>query len=111
MDFAIAFVLLAVAVVLVVIGPLRRPQAEVETDDARRRVLEVSKEAKYREIRDAELDREMGKLSQDDWLIVDRELRAQAIAILRELDELGEEEPAASPDDPAASPDDPARLT
>ena len=97
MDFAIAFVLLAVAVALVVIGPLRRPQEEVEADEARRRVLEASKEAKYREIRDAELDREMGKLSEEDWRLVDGELRAQAIAILRELDELGDDEPAAGP--------------
>ena len=29
--------------------------------------LEARKEAKYREIRDAELDREQGKLSQEDW--------------------------------------------
>ena len=93
MDFAIAFVLLAVAVALVVSGPLRRPELEVEADDTRRRVLEASKEAKYREIRDAELDREMGKLSEEDWRVVDRELRAQAIAILRELDALGEDEP------------------
>ncbi|HEX8645807.1 MAG TPA: hypothetical protein VF715_02825 [Thermoleophilaceae bacterium] len=102
MDFAIAFVLLAVAVALVVMGPLRRPQEEAETDDARRRVLEDSKEAKYREIRDAELDREMGKLSAEDWRLVDRELRAQAIAILRELDELEEAEPPAAPDTPAS---------
>ena len=87
MEFAIAFVVLAVAVALVVLGPLRHPAAEVEADDARRRVLEASKEAKYREIRDAELDREMGKLSDEDWRAVDRDLRAQAIEILRELDD------------------------
>ena len=92
MDFAIAFAVLAVVVAFVVLGPLRRPP-EAEADDARRRVLEESKEAKYREIRDAELDREMGKLSDEDWRVVDRELRAQAIEILRELDELGEPDP------------------
>ena len=97
MDFAIAFVLLAVAVAFVVVGPFRWPQEEVDGDEARRRVLEATKEAKYREIRDAELDREMGKLSQDDWRTVDRELRAQAIEILRELDEL-----EAETDEPAA---------
>ena len=91
MDFAIAFAVLAAVVAFVVLGPLRRPP-EAETDDARRRVLEESKEAKYREIRDAELDRDMGKLAEDDWRVVDRELRAQAIEILRELDELGEPE-------------------
>jgi hypothetical protein len=90
-EFAIAFAVLAVAVAFVVLGPLRRPEAEA--DDARRQVLEESKEAKYREIRDAELDREMGKLSEEDWRVVDRDLRAQAIEILRELDEF-EGEPA-----------------
>jgi cytochrome c-type biogenesis protein CcmH/NrfG len=86
-DFAIAFAVLAVAVAFVVLGPLRRPP-EAETDDAKRRVLEESKEAKYREIRDAELDREMGKLSREDWRSVDRDLRGEAIEILRELDRL-----------------------
>ena len=92
MDFALAFVVLAIAVALVVTRPLRRP-AVVEADDVRRAALEAAKAAKYREIRDAELDREMGKLSEDDWRAVDRELRGQAIAILNELDEL---------DDPAS---------
>jgi hypothetical protein len=91
-DFAIAFAVLAVAVAFVVLGPLRRPP-EAESEDARRRILEESKEAKYREIRDAELDREMGKLADEDWRVVDRELRAQAIEILRELDELEPERP------------------
>jgi cytochrome c-type biogenesis protein CcmH/NrfG len=86
-EFAIAFAVLAVAVAFVVVGPLRRPP-EAESDEARRRVLEESKEAKYREIRDAELDREMGKLSEADHRAVDRELREEAIAILRELDSL-----------------------
>ena len=61
--------------------------------------LEAAKEAKYREIRDAELDREMGKLSREDWRTVDRDLRGEAIEILRELDRLegrgrGQEGPA-----------------
>ena len=50
--------------------------------------LQAAKEAKYREIRDAELDREMGKLSQEDWRSVDRDLRGEAIEILRQLDRL-----------------------
>jgi hypothetical protein len=92
-DFAIAFAVLAAVVAFVVLVPLRRPP-EAETDEARRRVLEESKEAKYREIRDAELDREMGKLADEDWRAVDRELRAQAMEILRQLDELGDEDRA-----------------
>jgi hypothetical protein len=86
-DFALAFIVLAVAVALVVAGPLRRPAA-AQGEDEGRAALEAAKEAKYREIRDAELDREMGKLSDADWRAVDRELRAQAIEILRQLDDL-----------------------
>ena len=96
MDFAIAFVLLAVAVALVVLGPLRRPDQEAETDEAQRRVLEASKEAKYREIRDAELDFQMGKTSEEDFRATDRELRAQAIVILEQLDEVGGGPPQAT---------------
>jgi hypothetical protein len=58
------------------------------TEDPRRAELEARKEAKYREIRDAELDREQGKLSHEDWARADAELRREAIEILRELDEL-----------------------
>jgi membrane protein implicated in regulation of membrane protease activity len=87
LEFALAFAVLAVVVALVVARPLRSPD-EVETEDQRRAALEAAKEGKYREIRDAELDREMGKLSGEDWRAVDRDLRAQAIAILHELDEL-----------------------
>ena len=47
------------------------------------------KDAKYREIRDAELDYRTGKLSEEDWRALDRELRAEAIDMLRRLDELG----------------------
>jgi hypothetical protein len=92
-DFALALVVLAIAVGLFVAVPLRRP-AGAEPDDTRRSALEAAKEAKYREIRDAELDREMGKLSHEDWRAIDRELRAQAIEILRRLDELGPDEDA-----------------
>ena len=56
---------------------------------ARRDDLEAAKEAKYREIRDAELDYRTGKLSEDDWRALDRELRAEAMELLRRLDELG----------------------
>ena len=49
--------------------------------------LEARKEAKYRQIRDAELDREQGKLSQADWTRLDAELRRDAIEILKGLDE------------------------
>ena len=72
---------------LAVVGPLRRPE-EGAAPDHRRAELEAAKEAKYREIRDAELDFRMGKVSRRDHGITDRELRAQAVAILERLDEL-----------------------
>ncbi|MBV8948766.1 MAG: hypothetical protein JOZ95_25315 [Solirubrobacterales bacterium] len=48
--------------------------------------LEAAREAKYRELRDAELDHSTGKLSDDDYEEIDRSLRAEAIEILRALD-------------------------
>jgi hypothetical protein len=89
-EYALAFLLLALLAALVVAGPLRREAAVERRDEVRRAELEAAKEAKYREIRDAELDHQMGKLTREDWRAVDRELRGEAIAILRELDELGE---------------------
>ena len=85
----LVIVLLGV-VVWLVSGPLRAGAAATEeADTARREDLEAAKEAKYREIRDAELDRRTGKLSEADWRVVDRELRAEAMELLRRLDELG----------------------
>lgn len=86
MEFAVAFVVLVCLVALVVIAPLRRPAEREALERDRAAELEAAKEAKYREIRDAELDYRMGKLSEEDWKRTDRELRAQAIEILRELD-------------------------
>ena len=85
----IVIVLLGV-VVWLVSGPLRSGAAAAdEAEGARRDDLEAAKEAKYREIRDAELDYRTGKLSQEDWRALDRELRAEAMDLLRRLDELG----------------------
>jgi hypothetical protein len=83
----IVVVLLAL-VVLVVSAPLRRgaTAAEDERGTARLADLEAAKEAKYREIRDAELDYRTGKLSEADWRSVDRELRAEAMELLRAID-------------------------
>jgi len=88
-EVVLAAVVLACLVALVVLRPLVEsgPGREV-VEDARRAELEAAKEAKYREIRDAELDRGMGKLSAEDHRTTDRELREEAIEILRELDAL-----------------------
>ena len=86
MEYALALIVLAALVAAVVAMPFRRPGSAEARDDARRAELEAAKEAKYREIRDAELDHRMGKLSESDWRAVDRELRGEAIEILRQLD-------------------------
>jgi hypothetical protein len=87
-EYALALVLLAVLVGVVLSLPLRRGAEEGRRDETRLAELNAAKEAKYREIRDAELDHGMGKLSREDWRAVDRDLRAEAIEILRELDRL-----------------------
>jgi hypothetical protein len=87
-EYAIALLLLAVVVGVVLSLPLRRRGEEERQEETLRAELEAAKEAKYREIRDAELDHKMGKLSRDDWRSVDRDLRTEAIEILRELDRL-----------------------
>jgi hypothetical protein len=78
-------------VVLLVSTPLRRgATGRMEAEDELRRAdLELARDAKYREIRDAELDYRTGKLSDADWKRLDRELRAEAIDILKRLDEVG----------------------
>jgi flagellar biosynthesis/type III secretory pathway M-ring protein FliF/YscJ len=87
-EYALAIVVFGLGVAFLVTRPLLRPAERAAPDEARRETLEAAKEAKYREIRDAELDHRMGKLSDDDYRATDRELRSQAIEILRELDEL-----------------------
>jgi hypothetical protein len=87
-GYALALLVIAVIVAAVLLAPLRRRGEEERREEARLAELQAAKEAKYREIRDAELDREMGKLSREDWRSVDRDLRGEAIEILRELDRL-----------------------
>ncbi|MGI8632993.1 MAG: hypothetical protein ACR2NA_10675 [Solirubrobacterales bacterium] len=87
----VAAIVVLVAAAAFVAWPLMRP-ATAETiqtvSDPRIAALEARKESKYREIRDAELDMAQGKVSEADHRRVDRELRAEAVAILKELEEL-----------------------
>ena len=101
MEIVLALVIVAV-VAWFVTAPLRRTPSEVEAaaadlEDPVVAELEARKEAKYREIRDAELDREQGKLSQEDWKRQDAELRGDAIAILKELDQVRGDAPRVRP--------------
>jgi hypothetical protein len=56
--------------------------------------LEAARDAKYREILDAELDRRTGKLSEEDYEAVDRSLRGEAVEILDALDDARERLPS-----------------
>ena len=87
MDLLVVLVVLAL-IVLLVSAPLRHRGALEAEESAEHAELEAAREAKYREIRDAELDYRTGKLSEADWRGLDRGLRAEAVEILRRLDEL-----------------------
>jgi hypothetical protein len=93
--------LLATLVVWFLLSPLSAAtSAQADEHELTRRAdLEAAREAKYREIREAELDRRTGKLDEGDWRVIDRQLRAEAVAILRELDELGSGPTRPQPDD------------
>ena len=88
MEYGLALIALAALIAVVVAVPLRRGDHQERQDATRIEELRAAKEAKYREIRDAELDHRMGKVSREDWRAVDRDLRGEAIEILRELDKL-----------------------
>jgi hypothetical protein len=79
-------VVLLVAVVLIVSAPLRAARRPTDPQAAERDQLEVAREAKYREIRDAELDYRTGKLSREDYEAVDGALRAEALEILNRIE-------------------------
>ncbi|HEX5712840.1 MAG TPA: cytochrome c-type biogenesis CcmF C-terminal domain-containing protein [Solirubrobacterales bacterium] len=69
----------------------RRRGALVRTE------ADALKEAKYREIRDAELDHAAGKLSDEDFALLDAELRREAVEILDRVGNGGSANGAAKP--------------
>jgi hypothetical protein len=87
--------LLFALVAAFVLAPLRRRQggSGSEGEDPRVAELESRKEAKYREIRDTELDHAAGKLSEEDFRRQDAELRREAVEILKQLDDARSEDP------------------
>jgi hypothetical protein len=88
----VALIMLVVAgAVLLVTGPLRESaRADDGELEAQLAELEAAKETKYRQIRDAKLDYDTGKLSDGDWRSLDRTLRAEAVEILKRLDGVNE---------------------
>jgi len=70
--------LIAFAGALIALWPTRGRRRGVPV----RTEADALKEAKYREIRDAELDHAAGKLSDEDFAVLDAELRREAVEIL-----------------------------
>ncbi|MGI8863407.1 MAG: hypothetical protein ACR2JH_03250 [Solirubrobacteraceae bacterium] len=115
MEFLILLAIIF-AVAFIVTGPLRRARAEagvgpqlpgsrhdggpsgdepapgsLKGDFERASALaelEAAREAKYREIRDTQLDFDTGKLSPEDFEALDAGLRSEALQILEQIDEL-----------------------
>ena len=95
----LTLVLLA-AVIVVISGPLRATRTlkgmpsgaqagkPLESETPQRAELQAAREAKYREIRDTELDYRTGKLSREDFDAVNGALRAEAVEILDRLEAL-----------------------
>jgi hypothetical protein len=88
MELLLALVALFSLVGLFVSAPLGKAGAAAALVEDRHAELEAAKEAKYREIRDARLDFKMGKVSPADHEATERELQAQAMEIVRELESL-----------------------
>jgi hypothetical protein len=88
-SFALVLAILFV-VVLFLSAPLRVARAAGGGARSELADLEAAREAKYREIRDAELDHSTGKLSDADYEALDSTLRAEAIEILHSIDTISE---------------------
>lgn len=111
MEIVFGIVLFA-CVAAFVLYPLFRSGAGSAGEDPELADLEARREAKYREIRDAQLDFAAGKLSQEDFDRQDAELRREAVEILRRLDEVkagqtpADAAPGPTPDSPRRTPAD-----
>jgi hypothetical protein len=84
-EFLLLLVLIAGAAALIT-APLRARSFPPEAEAADVAALEAAKVSKLAEIRDAELDFRMGKLSARDHRTLDRQLRAEAADLLHRLD-------------------------
>lgn len=72
-----------------VTAPLRGYQRALG-EDAEVVALQAARDAKLRELRDVELDFATGKLTREDYELLDSGLRAEAAQLLRRLDEPSE---------------------
>ena len=85
MNVAVALLtlLLLAVVILVISAPLRRRARRDRSEPEERSELEAARLAKYREIRDTELDYRTGKLSRQDYEPLVATLRAQGVKLRR----------------------------
>jgi hypothetical protein len=83
----LAILVVLTTAVLVVSWPLRRLGTHANGDwTGELDELRAARDAKYRELRDAELDHRTGKLSDKDFATLDSALRGEVVQILRTLD-------------------------
>jgi F0F1-type ATP synthase membrane subunit b/b' len=86
---AILMVVLLGIVLTIVLSPLNAiPRRRSRRCSDEHADLQARRESKYQEIRDADLDYKMGKLTQEDHEAIDGELRAEALQILDRIEEL-----------------------
>jgi type II secretory pathway pseudopilin PulG len=88
MELLLAIVVVAI-VAAYVAGPLRRRPdrgSEDRREDPLLADLQARKQAKYREIRDTELDHAQGKLDEREFRRQEAELKREAIEILKLID-------------------------
>jgi hypothetical protein len=107
MAALLTLVLLAAAIAVIAAPLLSRHRAVAAEpgDGAERAELQSAREAKYREIADAEFDYRTGKLSREDHEAVDAALRAEALRILdalQALEAIDAEKRDADVEEPAA---------
>jgi hypothetical protein len=91
---AILAIALLAGVIVLVSAPLRAARSRADLPSAELAELEAAREAKYAEIRDAELDYRTGKLSREDYESVAGALRAEALELLNRLQALQARGPA-----------------
>jgi hypothetical protein len=88
--FVLILALLALVVAIVAAPLRRRAHGAAPADSGLESPLEAdlaaARDAKYQEIRDAEMDYRTGKLSLEDYEAVDAGLRAEAIEILDRIE-------------------------
>lgn len=99
-------VLLTIVMAAIVVSFLAWPilkGVDERVVDAERAELEDAKQAKYREIKDAELDRKSGRMTEEQWATTDKELRREAMQILGKIDTLGAKKSAESSEQPSGS--------